>query len=59
MPGAQGPKTVEEAQSDPNYVSTLLFDCVANVCRGRGGGNYSYATAYTGRICVVLGRRER
>jgi len=58
MPGAQGPKTVKEAQSDPNYVSTLLFDCVAHVCRG-GGKNYSYATAYTGRICVVLGRRER
>ena len=26
--GAQGPKTVKEAQSDPNYVSRLLLDCV-------------------------------
>ena len=24
MPGAQGPKTVKRAQSDPNYVSRLL-----------------------------------
>jgi len=24
MPGAQGPKTVKGAQSDPNYVSRLL-----------------------------------
>jgi len=39
----QGPKTVKGAQSDPNYVSRLLLDCVANVCRG-GGKNYSYAT---------------
>jgi len=30
--GAQGPKTVKGAQSDPNYVSRLLLDCVA------GGG---------------------
>jgi len=43
MPGAQGPKTVKGAQSDANYVSRLLFDCVANVCRGPK--NYSYATA--------------
>jgi len=28
MPGAQGPKTVKVAQSDPNYVSRLLLDCV-------------------------------
>ena len=28
MPGAQGPKTVNGAQSDPNYVSRLLLDCV-------------------------------
>jgi len=28
MPGAQGPKTVKGAQSDPNYVSRLLLDCV-------------------------------
>ena len=34
--GAQGPKTVKGAQSAPNYVSTLLLDCVANVCRGGG-----------------------
>jgi len=26
--GAQGPKTVKGAQSDPNYVSGLLLDCV-------------------------------
>ena len=26
--GAQGPKTVKGAQSDPNYVSRLLLDCV-------------------------------
>jgi len=40
--GAQGPKTVKGARSDPNYVSTLLarIECL------RGGGkNYSYATA--------------
>ena len=30
--GGQGPKTVKGAQSDPNYVSRLLLDCVA------GGG---------------------
>jgi len=36
MPGAQGPKTVKGARSDPNYVSRLLLDCVANVCRGGG-----------------------
>jgi len=29
MPGAQGPKTVNGAQSDPNYVSRLL--CGDNV----------------------------
>jgi len=28
MPGVQGPKTVKGAQSDPNYVSRLLLDCV-------------------------------
>jgi len=28
MPGGQGPKTVKGAQSDPNYVSRLLLDCV-------------------------------
>ena len=28
MPGAQGPETVKGAQSDPNYVSRLLLDCV-------------------------------
>jgi len=28
------PKTVKGAQSDLNYVSRLLLDCVANVCRG-------------------------
>jgi len=28
MAGAQGPKTVKGAQSDPNYVSRLLLDCV-------------------------------
>jgi len=28
MPGAQGPKTVNGALSDPNYVSRLLLDCV-------------------------------
>ena len=30
MPGAQGPKTVKGAQSDPNYIglSRLLLDCV-------------------------------
>ena len=32
--GGQGPKTVKWAQSDPNYVSRLLLDCVANVYRG-------------------------
>jgi len=32
----QGPKTVKGAQSDPNYVSRLLLDCVANVCREGG-----------------------
>ena len=26
--GAQGPKTVKGAKSDPNYVSRLLLDCV-------------------------------
>ena len=26
--GAQGPKTAKGAQSDPNYVSRLLLDCV-------------------------------
>ena len=26
--GAQGPKTVKGSQSDPNYVSRLLLDCV-------------------------------
>ena len=26
--GGQGPKTVKGAQSDPNYVSRLLLDCV-------------------------------
>jgi len=26
--GAQGPKTVKGAQSDRNYVSRLLLDCV-------------------------------
>jgi len=26
--GARGPKTVKGAQSDPNYVSRLLLDCV-------------------------------
>jgi len=31
---AGGPKTVKGAQSDPNYVSRLLLDCVANVCWG-------------------------
>ena len=36
--GAQGPKTVNGAQSDPNYVSRLLLDCVANVCQGREVG---------------------
>ena len=41
--GEGPPKTVKGAQSDPNYVSRLLLDCVAHVCRG--GGNYSYATA--------------
>jgi len=28
MPGAQGPKTVKWAYSDPNYGSRLLLDCV-------------------------------
>ena len=28
MPGTKGPKTVKGAQSDPNYVSRLLLDCV-------------------------------
>jgi len=28
MTGAQGPKKVKGAQSDPNYVSRLLLDCV-------------------------------
>jgi len=28
MPGAQGSKTVKGAQTDPNYVSRLLLDCV-------------------------------
>jgi len=28
MPGAQGPKMVKGAPSDPNYVSRLLLDCV-------------------------------
>ena len=28
MPGAQGPKTVKGAQSDPIYISRLLLDCV-------------------------------
>ena len=28
MPGAQGPKTVKGAKSDPSYVSRLLLDCV-------------------------------
>jgi len=28
MPGAQGSKTVKGAQSDSNYVSRLLLDCV-------------------------------
>jgi len=28
MPDGQGPKTVKGAQSDPNYVSRLLLDCV-------------------------------
>ena len=27
-PGAQGPKKVKGTQSDPNYVSRLLLDCV-------------------------------
>ena len=27
--GAQGPKTVKGAESDPNYVSRLLLDCVS------------------------------
>jgi len=40
----QGPKTVKGAQSDPNYVSRLLLDCVANACQG-GGAKDSYATA--------------
>ena len=40
--GGQGPKTIKGAQSDANYVSRLLLDCVANVCRGPT--NYSYAT---------------
>ena len=34
MPGDQGPKTAKGAQSDPNYVSRLLLDFVANACRG-------------------------
>ena len=53
--GLSGPKTVKEAQSDPNYVSRLLLDCVANVCRGREGGakNYSYATAWNERVRVT------
>jgi len=38
--GAQGPETVKGSQSDPNYVSRLLLDCVA-----WGGKNYSYVTA--------------
>jgi len=32
----KGPKTVKRAQSDRNYVSRLLLDCVAHVCRGGG-----------------------
>jgi len=28
MPGAKGPKTLKGAQSDRNYVSRLLLDCV-------------------------------
>jgi len=40
--GAQGSKTVKGAQSNPNYVSRLLLDCVLNVCRGPK--NYSYTT---------------
>jgi len=54
MPGGAGPKTVKGAQSDPNYVSRLLLDCVPVFHRiitpARGGGKnyaYSYATGPT------------
>ena len=42
MPGAQRPKTVKGAQSDPNYVSRLL---ARSECLPGGGKNYSYAAA--------------
>jgi len=56
--GAQGPKTVKGAHSDPNYVSRLLLDCVPvfhtiitpayllyrSGMFARGPKNYSYAT---------------
>jgi len=45
----RGPKTVKGTQSDPNYVSRLLLDCVANVCWGPK--NYSYATEQFIIIC--------
>ena len=47
MPGAQGPKTVKGAQSDPNYVSRLL---ARSECLPGGGKNYSYATDLTGEV---------
>ena len=48
MPGGQGYKTVKGTQSDQNYVSRLLLDCVPvfhNIITPAGRPkNYSYAT---------------
>ena len=59
------PKTVKGAQSEPNYVSRLLIDCVSvfhkivtPVCRA-GGKNYSYATvlqAIKRKILIAMHR---
>jgi len=50
MPGAQGPKTVKGAQSDPNYVSRLLArsECLP-------GGAKIIVTPLSG-ICHLLFR---
>jgi len=60
MPGAQRPKTVKGAQSDPNYVSRLLLDCVPvfhkiiTVCLGPK--TYSYATVYSRTLAPLSAR---
>jgi len=60
MPGGAGAQNGKGAQSDPNYVSRLLVDCVPIFHKiitpaGAGGGkNYSYATVVCHSFCLSV-----